>query len=209
MAKKDVLYTVSKRMIDIVCSLLGLTILSPIFIITMIAILIEDGRPFFYCQNRIGKDKKEFRIYKFRSMYKNAEQIHEQMKKEYGCTEVSFKLKDDPRVTKVGKVIRKYNIDELPQLVNVLKGDMSLVGPRPLPTYEFEDEQKKYGDKYRLRYEVPQGLTCYWQLSSRAEVDFSDRMQMDVIYVGERSFWGDIKLILLTFVYAFTGKAAY
>jgi lipopolysaccharide/colanic/teichoic acid biosynthesis glycosyltransferase len=142
-------------------------------------------------------------------MQKNAEQIHEQMKREYGCTDVTFKLKDDPRITKVGRIIRKFNIDELPQLVNILKGDMSLVGPRPLPTYEFEDEQRKYGDKYSLRYEVPQGLTCYWQISGRSEVEFGDRMQLDVKYAEECGFWNDIKLILQTFAYTVVGKAAY
>lgn len=183
--------------------------LSPVLLVTMAAILIEDGAPVFYKQKRIGKNKREFYIYKFRSMRKDAEQIHEQMRRQYGCTAVSFKLKDDPRVTKVGKFIRKTNIDELPQLLNIIKGDMSIVGPRPLPDYEFLDEQKEYLGKYDMRYTVPQGLTCYWQVSNRADVEFEQRMAMDVAYAKECSAATDIKLIVRTAIYTITGKAGY
>lgn len=198
-----------KRMFDIVVSLCGLIVLLPVFFVAAIAIMLEDGGPVFYAQKRIGRYEKEFKIYKFRSMFKNAEEIHEQLRKEYGCEDVSFKLKDDPRITKTGKVIRKFNIDELPQLINILKGDMSLVGPRPLPVYEYEDEQKQYGKRYAERYLVPQGLTCIWQISNRASVDFEDRMQMDVEYVRKKGLWIDLKLIVKTFVFTLTGKAAY
>ena len=168
------LYRSLKRMSDIVISFSGLIVLLPVFLVTAAAIIMEDGAPVFYAQKRIGRNEKEFKIYKFRSMYKNAEEIHETLRKEYGCEEISFKLKEDPRITKVGKIIRKFNIDELPQLINILKGDMSLVGPRPLPVYEYEEERRQYGKRYIERYSVPQGLTCIWQISNRASVDFEE-----------------------------------
>ena len=203
------IYGSVKRISDIVFAFCGLIVLLPVFLMTALAIMIEDRGPVFYAQKRIGKYEKEFKIYKFRSMYKNAEEIHEELRKEYGCEDVSFKLKNDPRITKVGKVIRKFNIDELPQLINILKGDMSLVGPRPLPVYEYEDEQKQYGKRYIERYSVPQGLTCIWQISNRASIDFEDRMQMDVEYVRRKGLWMDFKLIIKTFMYTIVGKAEY
>lgn len=202
-------YLLGKRIFDVVMSLVALIVLSPVFLVTAIAIWIEDRGPAIYVQKRVGQGEKVFSIYKFRSMRTDAEQIHEQMKKECGNDEVSFKLKDDPRVTVVGKIIRKFNIDELPQLLNILLGDMSIVGPRPLPVYEFEDEKKLYGDKYALRYEAPQGLTCIWQISNRADVSFERRMQMDVEYVEKCSFGLDIMLIFKTALYAVLGKAEY
>lgn len=176
-----------------------------------IAIMIEDGYPFFYTQVRIGQGKKEFKLYKLRSMKKNAEEIHEKLKMEHGGNEVSFKLKDDedPRVLKVGHVIRKFNIDELPQLINIIKGDMSLVGPRPLPKYEADDTDQLYGDKYDLRYRVPQGLTCYWQVADRANITYEDRMEMDCRYAKEANLWTDVKLVVQTAKYAVIGKAEY
>lgn len=202
-------YCLVKRIADIVFSLIGLIVLSPVFLVTAVSIVIEDGGPVFYTQKRIGKGCREFKIYKFRSMYKNAEQIHEQMKEEYKCQEVSFKLRDDPRITKVGNVIRKFNIDELPQLFNILKGDMGIVGPRPLPLYEYVSERRIYGDKYIDRYSIPQGLTCIWQISDRASVDFGRRMEMDVEYAHTKSLWLDFKLIIKTIIYTITGKAGY
>lgn len=163
----------------------------------------------FYSQKRVGKGKKIFSIYKFRSMKRDADRIHEELRKRYGCEDVSFKLKEDPRVTKVGKFIRNTNIDELPQLVNIIKGDMSIVGPRPLPTYEFFEEQRLYGGKYDERYSVPQGLTCYWQVADRSAVEFEKRMTMDVAYVREKGFLTDIKLIMKTILFSITGRAGY
>lgn len=142
-------------------------------------------------------------------MRKGAEQIHEQMRRQYGCTAVSFKLKDGPRVTKVGKIIRKTKIDELPRMLNIIKGDMSIVGPRPLPDYEFLNEQKEYQGKYDTRYTVPQGLTCYWQVSNRANVEFEQRMAMDAAYAEKCSVGTDIRLIARTAIYTVTGKAGY
>ncbi|MBQ4066484.1 MAG: sugar transferase [Clostridia bacterium] len=211
--RKNIGYRFAKRAFDIVCSLLALVVLSPVFLVTAVAILVEDGGPVMYKQKRIGKDKKEFNIYKFRSMRKDAEKIHEQMKAQYKSGEVSFKLDDktDPRITKVGRFIRKTSIDELPQLVNIIAGHMSIVGPRPLPTYEYEDEQKKFGGVYDDRYDVPQGLTCYWQVTfgERGKISFADRMQMDVDYARDAKMWVDIKLIWKTFVGVLFGISGY
>lgn len=211
--KKSRAYRVARRTMDIIGSVLGLILLSPVFLITVIAIAIEDGRPFIYKQKRVGKHKKEFYIYKFRSMRKDAEAVHEEMKKQYGVEEVSFKLedKDDPRITKVGRFIRKTSIDELPQLFNILKGNMSIVGPRPLAVYEFEEEQEKYGGKYDERYDVHQGLTCYWQTTfgERGKMSFDKRMQMDVDYARDANLWIDIKLIIKTFFGVLFGKSGY
>lgn len=183
--------------------------LSPLLVVVSIAILIEDGGPVLYSQERVGKDKKVFRIYKFRSMRKDAEKIHEELRKKYGCKEVSFKLKEDPRITRVGRFIRNTNMDELPQLINIIRGDMSIVGPRPLPVYEFLDEQELYEGKYDRRYSVPQGLTCYWQVADRGAVSFEARMAMDVKYAGEQSFLTDLKLVAKTILFTMTGRAGY
>lgn len=202
-------YRFIKRLADIIISLLALIILSPVFIITAIAIKLEDHGPVFFAQDRVGKDEKIFSMYKFRSMKVGADQMHEDLKERYACDDISFKLKDDPRETKVGRVIRKLNIDELPQLVNILKNDMSFVGPRPLPVYEYEEEQETYKGKYDTRYAVPQGLTCIWQISNRSEPDFADRMQMDVDYVEKCGVGMDVKLFLQTLIYSLFGKASY
>lgn len=204
-------YQFWKRFMDLVLSILAMIPLLVISVPVSIAILIEDGYPIFYTQTRVGKDKKDFKLYKFRSMKKNAEEIHEQMKQEYGGNEISFKLKDedDPRVLKVGHIIRKFNIDELPQLLNVIRGDMSLVGPRPLPKYEAVDTDQEYGNKYNLRYSVPQGLTCYWQVADRSEITYEDRMEMDCKYAKEANLWTDVKLVVQTARYAVVGKAEY
>jgi len=198
---------------DIVCSVIALVLLSPVFLATALAIVIEDGGPVIYKQKRVKKGKKDFYIYKFRSMYRDAEKIHDRMKEESGTTDISFKMgdKEDPRITKVGRFIRKTNIDELPQLLNIIAGDMSIVGPRPLARYEFEDEQQKYEGLYDERYDVPQGLTCYWQtnFSKRGEISFDERMQMDADYARDANFWIDIKLIVKTAVYTIAGKAGY
>ena len=211
--RKNIGYRFVKRTFDIICSVLALVVLSPVLLITAIAILCEDGGPVIYKQKRVGKNKRVFEIYKFRSMRKDADKIHAQMKAQYVESDVSFKLedKDDPRITKVGRFIRKTSIDELPQLVNIIAGHMSIVGPRPLPTYEFEDEQEKYEGAYDERYDVPQGLTCYWQITfgERGRIVFDKRMQMDVDYANDANAWVDIKLIWKTFVGVLFGKSGY
>lgn len=197
-------YEVIKRLIDIVCSFLGVLVLSPLFIIIAIIIKMTSKGPVFFSQKRVGKNGKEFDMYKFRSMVVNAEELKEKLAAKNEMSGPMFKMKDDPRVTKVGKFIRKTSIDELPQLWNVLKGDMSLVGPRPsLPKEVAQFENWMY-----KRLEVKPGLTCYWQVSGRNNIDFEDWMKLDIKYVDERSTWIDIKLIFKTVVVLFGDKNA-
>lgn len=198
------LYEVIKRLIDIVCSFLGVLVLSPLFIIIAIIIKMTSKGPVFFSQKRVGKNGKEFDMYKFRSMVVNAEELKEKLAAKNEMSGPMFKMKDDPRVTKVGKFIRKTSIDELPQLWNVLKGDMSLVGPRPsLPKEVAQFENWMY-----KRLEVKPGLTCYWQVSGRNNIDFEDWMKLDIKYVNDRSTWIDIKLIFKTVGVLFGDKNA-
>ncbi|MDU5261238.1 MAG: sugar transferase [Clostridium celatum] len=199
------LYEVIKRLIDVVCSFLGVLVLSPLFIIIAIIIKTTSKGPVFFSQKRVGKNGKEFNMYKFRSMVVNAEELKEKLAAQNEMSGPMFKMKDDPRVTKVGKFIRKTSLDELPQLWNVLKGDMSLVGPRPsLPKEVAQFEEWMY-----RRLEVKPGLTCYWQVSGRNNIDFEDWMKLDIKYVDERSTWIDIKLIFKTVGVLFGDKNAH
>ena len=199
------LYEIIKRLIDVVCSFLGVLVLSPLFIIIAIIIKTTSKGPVFFSQRRVGKNGKEFDMYKFRSMVVNAEELKEKLAAQNEMSGPMFKMKDDPRVTKVGKFIRKTSIDELPQLWNVLKGDMSLVGPRPsLPKEAAQFEEWMY-----RRLEVKPGLTCYWQVSGRNNIDFEDWMKLDIKYVDERSTWIDIKLIFKTVGVLFGDKNAH
>lgn len=187
-------YKYSKRILDILGALAGLILLSPILIIVGILIKLESKGAIIFAQKRIGLNGKEFKMYKMRSMVANAEEIKDKLSAENEMSGPMFKMKNDPRITRVGKFIRKTSIDELPQLFNVLKGDMSLVGPRPsLPkeVEEFESWMLK-------RLDVKPGLTCYWQVSGRNNIDFEDWMKLDIKYVEEQSFWIDIKLIFKT-----------
>ena len=199
------LYEVIKRLIDVVCSFLGVLVLSPLFIIIAIIIKITSKGPVFFSQKRVGKNGKEFDMYKFRSMVVNAEELKEKLVAQNEMSGPMFKMKDDPRVTKVGKFIRKTSIDELPQLWNVLKGDMSLVGPRP----SLPKEVAQFDDWMYKRLEVKPGLTCYWQVSGRNNIDFEDWMKLDIKYVDERSTWIDIKLIFKTVGVLFGDKNAH
>ena len=199
------LYEVIKRLIDVVCSFLGVLVLSPLFIIIAIIIKTTSKGPVFFSQKRVGKNGKEFNMYKFRSMVVNAEELKEKLAAQNEMSGPMFKMKDDPRVTKVGKFIRKTSLDELPQLWNVLKGDMSLVGPRPsLPKEVAQFEEWMY-----KRLEVKPGLTCYWQVSGRNNIDFEDWMKLDIKYVEERSTWVDVKLIFKTVGVLFGDKNAH
>lgn len=198
-------YEVIKRLIDVVCSFLGVLVLSPLFIIIAIIIKTTSKGPVFFSQKRVGKNGKEFDMYKFRSMVVNAEELKEKLAAQNEMSGPMFKMKDDPRVTKVGKFIRKTSLDELPQLWNVLKGDMSLVGPRPsLPKEVAQFEEWMY-----KRLEVKPGLTCYWQVSGRNNIDFEDWMKLDIKYVEERSTWVDVKLIFKTVGVLFGDKNAH
>lgn len=188
-------YNFFKRIFDLVLSILGIIVISPLFIVVAILIKLEDkdGKVFF-CQERVGKNGQVFKMFKFRSMIHNAEELKENLLSKNEMIGPMFKIKDDPRITKIGKFIRKTSIDELPQLINVIKGEMSLVGPRPsLPreVEEFEPWMLK-------RLEVLPGITCYWQVMGRNNIEFNEWMKLDVKYVEERNLWLDIKLIFKT-----------
>ena len=198
--QKPFAYRFFKRFFDIFFSGLGLIVLSPIFIITAIAIKLEDGGPVFFVGKRWGKDFKYFPMYKFRSMCVGAEKMTNVVVTEDDKNGMAFKIKDDPRVTRVGKFMRKTTIDELPQLFNVLKGDMSLVGPRPIQTIG------ESGDSYDLqRWCVKPGITCIWQTCGRAEVLWDEWVEMDLFYINNMSMRTDLKLLCRT-VKAVLGK---
>lgn len=203
--KRKFVYRFIKRLFDIFFSATALVIMSPIFLITALAIAVEDGTPIIYRQKRNGINGTVFCMYKFRSMCKDAEKIHKTLLNQNELDGPAFKMKDDPRVTKVGHFIRKTSIDELPQLVNILKGEMSLVGPRPLPTYETE----QCSEYQKQRMMVKPGLTCYWQCSGRNDISFAEWMEMDLRYIRESSFLIDIKIIIKTFGSVIDGKGAY
>ena len=200
------IYLFFKRVIDILGSGFGLIILSPLFLIVAIAIKIEDSKgSVLFSQKRVGQYGKEFNMYKFRSMVEDAEELKSKLIDKNEMDGPMFKMENDPRITKVGSVIRKMSIDELPQLINVIKGDMSLVGPRPsLPSevLQFDEWMKK-------RLSVKPGLTCYWQVSGRNNIDFINWMKMDVKYVEESNLLIDIKLIIKTMFLLLGDKNAH
>ena len=204
-SRKGLLYRFCKRFGDIVLSLIGLIVLSPLFLIVAIIIKLEDGGAVFYIQERNGINGKVFRMYKFRSMCVNAEAIHKDLLNQNELDGPAFKMKNDPRVTKVGKFIRKTSIDELPQLINIVKGDMSIVGPRPLPTYETA-QCNAYQNQRLL---VKPGLTCYWQCCGRNNISFDEWIEMDLRYIREAGIWTDTKLILKTFGAVIRSEGAY
>lgn len=196
-------YLILKRLIDVVCSLLGLLVLSPLLLVIML-IIKKDGGPVFFKQVRVGYKGEKFNMYKFRSMVVNAEELKAKLMDQNEMTGPMFKMKDDPRVTKIGKFIRRTSIDEIPQLINIIKGDMSLVGPRP----SLPKEVEQFEPWMLERLEVKPGLTCFWQVSGRNDIDFEDWMRLDIKYVNERSILLDIKLILKTVLVLFGDKHA-
>ena len=195
LVKESILYSVTKRLIDIVGSLCGIILLSPLFLIVAILIKLEDPKgKVFFAQERNGRYPKTFKMYKFRSMVHNAEDLLKDLMDRNEQTGPVFKINDDPRITKVGKFIRKTSIDELPQLFNVLKGDMSLVGPRPPIPHEVD----QYNSYQMQRLAVKPGLTCIWQVSGRNNIGFDEWVEMDIEYIKTRNLWLDIKLIFKT-----------
>ena len=189
-------YWVLRRGQDIFFSALALLLLWPIMLIVALIIYIDDphGSPFFG-QIRCGRDGKPFKMYKFRSMYVDAEDRLKDLLKDNEMDGPAFKMKDDPRITRVGRFIRKTSLDELPQLWNIFKGDMSIVGPRPALPREVE----LYNDLQKQRMYVTPGLTCYWQIQPRRnEISFDQWMELDLKYIQERSFWVDWKIIFKT-----------
>lgn len=195
-------YRIVKRGFDILASGIALILLSPLFLVLIILIKKEDGGPAFYSQERIGKDEKPFKMWKFRSMIVNADKMVEQLEEQNEIDGAMFKIKDDPRVTKIGHVIRKYSLDELPQLWNVLKGDMSLVGPRPPLPMEVEDYTE-------LRLTVIPGCTGLWQVTKRNDADFDEMVELDLEYINNSSLWFDFKILLKTVGVVIHPNSAY
>jgi len=193
-----------KRFIDIIGSLLGLIFLFPTIILTSILIKLESEGPIVFSQERVGLNGRFFKMYKFRSMINNAEELKDSLMEENEMSGPMFKIKQDPRVTLVGKFIRKTSIDELPQLLNVLKGEMSLVGPRP----NLPKEVSRFSEYHRRKLIVKPGLTCYWQVMGRNSIDFEEWMDLDIRYICQRNTWIDIKLIMQTILILFGDKNA-
>jgi exopolysaccharide biosynthesis polyprenyl glycosylphosphotransferase len=197
---------IAKRLVDLIGSVAALVLLSPVFFVIALLIKLEDRGPIFFRQVRVGRFGQEFRMFKFRSMRIDAEQrLKELLAKNQHTTGVTFKIKGDPRVTRIGRVIRKYSLDELPQFYNVLIGDMSLVGPRP----PVPREVAMYTLADRRRLAVKPGITCIWQVSGRAEIDFPGQVQLDVRYIESHSFREDLKILWKTIPAVLTGDGAY
>ena len=193
--QKKPVYEFVKRAADIVFSMIFLVLLSPVFAAAAIAIKREDGGPAIYKQKRMTKDGRIFTMYKFRSMYLHAEEYLEELQKFNQIKDgPAFKMDNNPRITKVGSFIRRTSIDELPQLFNILKGEMTFVGPRPPLVSEVE----KYNSYQRQRLGVKQGLTCFWQCSGRNNIGFEEWVALDLKYIKTRGIWTDIKILLKT-----------
>lgn len=206
-------YDILKRITDIIGSLIGLIILSPLLLIVALAIKLDSpGSVMANTPMRAGKNGKLFKIYKFRSMIQNAHDILEKnpkLLKEYKKN--SYKIFNDPRVTRVGKIIRKYSVDEFPQFINILKGEMSLVGPRAYYPYELEEQQKNYPEsrKYvKVILSGKPGLTGVWQVTGRSQINFDKRVQMDADYVTRRSISFDFWIMLKTIPAVISGRGA-
>lgn len=188
-------YRFVKRGFDILASLMGLILLSPLFLIVAIAIKVDDPRgKVFYSQIRLGRGERPFKMFKFRSMFVDADKKLADLLKYNEVDGAMFKMKEDPRVTRIGHFIRKYSIDELPQLINVLKGDMSLVGPRP----PLEREVANYSEYAKQRLYVKPGCTGLWQVSGRNSVGFDEMVELDLQYIQKGSFWFDLKIMFMT-----------
>ncbi|KAF1303635.1 UDP-phosphate galactose phosphotransferase [Enterococcus sp. CU12B] len=204
--EKKYVYRFIKRIIDVLGSSIGLIVLSPIFLVVAILMKKEEPNgPIFFSQTRVGKNESKFKMFKFRSMCVDAEEKLAELLKHNEVEGAMFKMKDDPRITKVGKFIRKTSIDELPQLWNVLKGDMSLVGPRP-PLLREVAEYTEY-DKQRLL--VKPGCTGLWQVSGRNEVGFDEMVELDIEYIQNGSIWNDVKIMFKTILVMIKPNGAY
>lgn len=195
-ANKTKYYLVFKRVFDVILSILGLICLSPVFLIITIIIKFDSKGSVFFKHKRVGKHGELINVYKFRTMYQNSKEIFENLPKEKKQEfEENFKLDNDPRITSVGNILRKTSLDELPQLINILVGNMTIVGPRPV----IERELQKYGNSQRKLLSVTPGLTGYWQVNGRSNVTYDDRVKMDMYYIDNRSLKLDMIIILKTF----------
>ncbi|MDA2157399.1 sugar transferase [Bacillus cereus group sp. Bc253] len=207
--KPSGIYLCLKRAMDLCGAIVGLIIFSPIFLLISILYMTGDNKgPVFFKQIRMGKNGKEFYIYKFRSMIVNAEEklrSNEVLYKKYIDNNYKLEPDEDPRITKVGQFLRKTSLDELPQFLNVLKGDMSLVGPRPV----VQEELIEYGERKGEFLSVKPGLTGYWQVSGRSDIGYPERVDLELHYAYNASLWFDIKILLLTVKNVVAGKGAY
>lgn len=202
---KRYVYRLGKRVFDFTASLLALIPLSIVFIVIALLIKLDDHGPVFFTQTRVGRHGKEFKIYKFRSMRVDAEDLLEKLLAQNQVDGPMFKMKDDPRISRVGKFLRKYSLDELPQLFNVLIGNMSLVGPRPpLPR-----EVAEYTDYDKQRLYVTPGCTGLWQATERNNVGFAGMVKLDLEYIQNASWWLDLKIIFMTVKIIFVPNGAY
>lgn len=202
---KRYVYRLGKRVFDFTASLLALIPLSIVFIVIALLIKLDDHGPVFFTQTRVGRHGKEFKMYKFRSMRVDAEDLLEKLLAKNQVDGPMFKMKDDPRISRVGKFLRKYSLDELPQLFNVLIGNMSLVGPRPpLPR-----EVAKYTDYDKQRLYVTPGCTGLWQATERNNVGFAGMVKLDLEYIQNASWWLDLKIIFMTVKIIFVPNGAY
>lgn len=191
------LYLFSKRIFDIISATIGLIVFSPLYLGITIWVRVDSKGAAFFGHKRIGQNRKTISVYKFRSMVTNAQEVLENFTPEQKAEfEKNFKLENDPRITKVGDFLRKTSLDELPQLINIIKGDMSVVGPRPI----VEKEIEKYGEYADKFFSVKPGLTGYWQANGRSDTTYEERVQMDMYYIDNRSFWLDIKIIFQTVI---------
>ncbi|MFA7257582.1 MAG: sugar transferase [Kiritimatiellales bacterium] len=197
---------VIKRLMDVVCSFIAIILLIPLFIVVSVLIVLEDGWPVLYMQQRVGINGGIFNFYKFRSMRRGADRLKEQLMAQNESTDgVIFKMKKDPRVTRIGRVLRRFSIDEMPQFFNVLAGDLSLVGPRP----PLSSEVAQYTLEERKRLHIKPGLTCLWQIGGRSEIPFEQQVRLDMEYIHSRSIWQDIRIILKTIPAVLFGRGAY
>lgn len=196
-----------KRTLDLVVVVPALLLLLPLFAVVALGVKLQDRGPVLFWQKRVGRYGREFPFPKFRSMWVNAEEVRAKLlaANQHGQEGVTFKMKRDPRITPIGRIIRRTSIDELPQLWCVLKGDMSLVGPRP----PLVSEVARYSLAERERLAVTPGLTCIWQVNGRSEVPFPQQVEMDLDYIRQPSLWADIKLLLKTLPAVIRGRGAY
>jgi lipopolysaccharide/colanic/teichoic acid biosynthesis glycosyltransferase len=195
-----------KRGLDIFVGALALASLSPLLVVVAVLIKLEDAGPLFFRQTRVGLRGRRFGMWKFRSMAPDADKLKETLLQQNEMQGgVSFKMKKDPRITRVGKWIRKFSIDEMPQLWNVLHGEMSLVGPRP----PVPREVAQYSVEDRQRLLAKPGLTCFWQVGGRSDIDFAGQVRLDIEYIKSESLWLDLKLLALTVPAVLLGKGAY
>ena len=196
---------VLKRVFDIVISFVLLIVFSPVFAFAALLVKLTSPGPLFFAQERLGLNKRRFLTYKFRTMIPNAEQMIAQLEHLNEVSGPVFKIWNDPRVTPAGKFLRRTSIDELPQLFNVLKGDMSLVGPRPMAVRDYEGFSE---DWQRRRFSVRPGITCLWQVNGRSSVSFQQWMELDMQYIEQWSFWLDFKILLQTIPAVMRGTGA-